>query len=376
MRTIIRQDLPVITDLHSLLTHDTPLLDVRAAIEYQQGAFPHTTNVPLLNDQQRHDIGLRYKQQGQDAAIVLGERLFDQQKRQQRVAKWQNFIQAYPEGALYCFRGGMRSKISQTWIAEQTGLIYPRVEGGYKAMRAYLIAQSERLIESTRFMILGGRTGSGKTQVLQQLENTIDLEGVAHHRGSAFGAYATPQPTQIDFENRLAIALLKQEQQQDEFENGLVILEDEGKNIGTCHLPVLLQQKMANAKIVHLDVSDEERLQMTVQEYAIDMLADFKRIYGEEQGFVYYRHRMLKNLSKIQKRLGGKRYQQLQMELEQALTTHEQTGNAEAHAGWMHTLLTTYYDPMYDYQLRKKQQRVVFRGTQEEVVAYLRAAST
>lgn len=368
MRTVIRPDLPVITDLHRLLTQDTALLDVRAAIEYQQGAFPHTTNLPLLNDQQRHEIGLRYKQQGQEAAIRLGERLFDQSKRQQRVAQWQQFIRTHPEGALYCFRGGMRSKISQTWIAEQTDLVYPRVEGGYKAMRAYLIAQSERLIDTTRFMILGGRTGSGKTQILQQLESTIDLEGLAHHRGSAFGAYATPQPTQIDFENRVAIALLKQEQQQPD---SIVILEDEGKNIGTCHLPSLLQQKMAMAKIVHVEVSHEERLQLSIREYAIDMLADFKRVYGEEQGFVYYRDRMLQNLSKIQKRLGGKRYQQLNTVLEQALLTHEKTGNAEVHAGWMHTLLTTYYDPMYDYQLQKKKQRVVFRGAREEVITYL-----
>ncbi len=208
MSTLIRSDLPVITDLHSLFTHDTALLDVRAAIEYQHGAFPHTTNVPLLNDKQRHQIGICYKEQGQDAAILLGERLLTPEKRQRCIANWQTFIQSNPEGVLYCFRGGMRSKISQTWIAEHTGIVYPRVEGGYKAMRRYLIKQSERLIKSTTFIIIGGKTGSGKTRVLKQLDSMIDLEGLANHRGSAFGACATPQPTQINFENNLAIELL------------------------------------------------------------------------------------------------------------------------------------------------------------------------
>lgn len=372
MSPFIRQDLPVITDLQSVFTHDTALLDVRAAIEFQQGAFPHTTNVPLLNDQQRHDIGVRYKQQGQEAAILLGERLFDQEKRQQRVTQWLQFIQAHPEGALYCFRGGMRSKISQTWIAEQTGLVYPRIEGGYKAMRRYLIDQSECLIPAATFIIIGGRTGSGKTRVLKQLDNTIDLEGLANHRGSAFGACATPQPTQINFENSLAIELLKREARH---KGQTVVLEDEGRNIGACHLPMLLQQKMAESVIVHMEVSNEERLQLSIQEYAVDMLADFQGVYGEAQGFAYYQNRMLENLSKIQKRLGGERYQQLKTDLEQALVTHENTGNAEAHAGWMNTLLIEYYDPMYDYQLSKKIDRVVFRGTREEVVEYLREAS-
>jgi len=364
---LIQHDLPIITDLQSLFAHDTALLDVRAATEYQQGAFPHTTNVPLLNDEERHAVGLCYKQQGQDTAILLGEKLLNTEKRQRRIAKWQQFIQTNPEGVLYCFRGGLRSKISQTWIAEQTGIIYPRVDGGYKAMRRYLLDQSVRLIEAATFIIIGGRTGSGKTRVLKQLDNTIDLEGLANHRGSAFGACATPQPTQINFENNLAIELLKREEQQ----GGAIVLEDEGRNIGTCHLPILFQQKMAVSPIVQMDVDNDERLQMSIQEYAVDMLQDFKQVYGEELGFSYYKNRMLTNLSKIQKRLGGERYRLLKTQVEQALVIHEKTGNAEAHADWMHTLLIEYYDPMYDYQLSKKMDRIVFRGSREAVIEYL-----
>ncbi len=368
MSTLIRHDLPIITDLHSLFTHDTALLDIRAAIEYQQGAFPYTTNVPLLNDAERHEVGLCYKKQGQDAAILLGEKLLDTEKRQQRIAKWHQFIQMNPEGVLYCFRGGMRSKISQTWIEEQTGIAYPRVEGGYKAMRRYLIEQSERLVRETTFIIIGGRTGSGKTQILKQLDNTIDLEGLANHRGSAFGACATPQPTQINFENKLSIELLKHEERR---KNEVIILEDEGRNIGGCHLPVVLQQKMAKSVIVHMEMSDEERLQTSIQDYAVDMLEDFNRVYGEVEGFNHYKEAILTNLAKIQKRLGGERYSVLKVHVEQALVKHEKTGNAEAHIDWVNTLLTEYYDPMYDYQLSKKMDRIVFRGSRAEILEYL-----
>ncbi len=149
-------------------------------------------------------------------------------------------------------------------------------------------------------------------------------------------------------------------------------MEDEGRNIGACHLPVNLQQKMAMSPIVQMEVSNEKRLQMSIQEYAVDMLQDFKQVYGEEQGFAYYKTRMLTNLSKIQKRLGGERYHLLKSQVEQALVVHEKTGDAEAHAGWVHALLIEYYDPMYDYQLSKKMDRVVFRGKRAEVIEYLR----
>ena len=368
MKHTIRSDLPVITDLHKLFIEDTNMLDVRAPVEYVQGAFPHTQNIALLNDEERHEIGIRYKEQGQDEAIQLGATLLTDEKRSQRIAQWQQFIIQNPNGVLYCFRGGMRSKISQTWIAEQTGMEYPRVEGGYKAMRRYLIDSSERLAGSSKFILLGGRTGSGKTRVLTELKHYIDLEGLANHRGSAFGASATPQPTQINFENTLAIEQLKLEAQQASH----IILEDEGRNIGACHLPLYLQQAMAESPIVHMEIDNEERLQTSMQEYAVDMLAGFNDVYGEEQGFNYYEQSILENLDKIKKRLGGERHTQLRKLAEQALMTHRKTGSAEAHSAWVGVLLQDYYDPMYDYQLSKKKDRVVFQGSKAEVVEYLR----
>jgi len=118
--------LPQIDDYRSILLNDIPLLDVRAPVEFDQGAFPLARNFPLINNQEREDIGIRYKKKGQDEAIKLGHELVQGEIKQQRVKHWQNFFEQHPLGVLYCFRGGMRSKISQQWIYEQTGHIYPR----------------------------------------------------------------------------------------------------------------------------------------------------------------------------------------------------------------------------------------------------------
>src|SRR5690606_38752546 len=147
----------------------------------------------------------RYKQLGQDAAIELGHRLVSGETKARRVAAWAEFAQNNPSGYLYCFRGGLRSQISQQWLEELTGVRYPRVIGGYKAMRAFLLGALQSAITECRFVVLGGLTGTGKTDVLRQLDNSIDLEAHAHHRGSSFGRHANAQPSQIDFENRLAI---------------------------------------------------------------------------------------------------------------------------------------------------------------------------
>jgi len=127
-------NLPQIDDYRSILLSNTPLLDVRAPVEFNQGAFPLAENFPLINNQEREAIGIRYKKQGQDEAIKLGHELVQGDIKQQRVNHWQDFFTQHPQGVLYCFRGGMRSKISQQWIYEQTGQVYPRIKGGYKAM--------------------------------------------------------------------------------------------------------------------------------------------------------------------------------------------------------------------------------------------------
>ena len=104
---------PNTQDYKSLFLNDTPLLDVRAPVEFSQGAFPGTVNVPLMNDDERHRVGLQYKQAGQDSAIELGHQLVCGETKNVRVAHWVEFARAHPHGYLYCFRGGLRSQISQ-----------------------------------------------------------------------------------------------------------------------------------------------------------------------------------------------------------------------------------------------------------------------
>ncbi|HIE54665.1 MAG TPA: tRNA 2-selenouridine(34) synthase MnmH, partial [Chromatiaceae bacterium] len=193
-------ELPEISDFRELFLQDRPLLDVRAPVEFADGAFPSARNLPLLTDRERHLIGIRYKESGQASATDLGRELIDGEPREQRVAHWKRFIEQHPQGALYCFRGGMRSRITQEWIYAATGVAYPRVKGGYKALRRYLLEELDRSITRLQPLVVGGRTGAGKTILLKQLDHAIDLEGLAWHRGSAFGRHATPQPTQIDFE--------------------------------------------------------------------------------------------------------------------------------------------------------------------------------
>src|SRR5690606_21350444 len=139
-------------------------------------------NMPLLDDAQREQVGIRYKQQGPQAAIALGLELATPSLRAARLAQWREFYRQHPDGYLYCFRGGLRSQTTQQWLRE-AGIDYPRVLGGYKAMRGFLLGEFERSVRELPLLVLGGRTGSGKTAFLLQTPPFLDLEGLARHRG-------------------------------------------------------------------------------------------------------------------------------------------------------------------------------------------------
>lgn len=361
-------ELPQLDDYRSFFLNNIPLLDVRAPVEFSQGAFPFTENVPLMNDQERTDVGICYKRHGQDEAIKLGHQLVQGDIKTERVNHWANFFEQNPQGILYCFRGGMRSKISQQWIYEKTGIIYPRIKGGYKAMRRFLI---DELVTSSQLItpiILGGRTGIGKTLLLKKIKQQLNLEGLFHHRGSVFGRHVTSQPSQIDIENNLSIELLKHLHQG----HSQILLEDEGSNIGSRRLPECLFNKMKQSPIVLLEADIEERINIIFQEYIIESLAEHQSFYDEEQGFKHWVEQLHDALDKIQRRLGGVRHKELKVILTNALHEHV-SGNAESHKEWIKVLLVDYYDPMYDYQLNKKQDRVVFKGTQDAILDYLQS---
>lgn len=363
-------ELKEIDDLRALFINDVPLLDVRAPVEFADGAFPTAENHPLIDDDERHRIGITYKAHGQDQAIELGEELVSGELKAQRISQWQAFLHRHPDAVLYCFRGGMRSKTSQRWLLEETGINCPRVRGGYKAMRRFLIEQIEENSEKCRPVVIGGRTGVGKTRLLAQCDAKIDLEGLAHHRGSAFGHHPQPQPPQIDFENSFSIALMKQVTAG----NRAFAVEDESRNIGSRHIPPVFFSRLETAPLVMLEATDEERVDITLQEYVHDSLAAFQHEGGDQAGFDRWSAYLQNSLDRIRRRLGGDRHARVSGMLRDALSLHAETGDTKRHRAWIGYLLHEYYDGMYEYQLSKKAERIVFCGNHAAVLEYLAEA--
>ncbi len=362
---------PDTDDYLSLFLNDVPLMDVRAPVEFARGSFPTAENAPLMNDDERHQVGICYKEQGQDKAIELGHQLVDGDIKAERIEAWKQFVRQHPEGYLFCFRGGLRSRLTQQWIKD-SGIDYPLVQGGYKALRRFLIDSLEQRLEAGEFQVLSGRTGTGKTRVLQQLPNPVDLEGLANHRGSSFGRQVTPQPSQIDFENRLAIALLKAHH----FRTGPVQLEDESRLVGRCALPDTLRERMSAAPLLVLERSLEERTAIIREDYVEGMCADYLARDGEENGWLNFQEYLLSALDRIRKRLGGERHQQLRKVMEDALSLQQRQHDLSGHDAWIQALLQDYYDPMYDYQLSKKQGRILVRGGPKTIIEWANSGAT
>ena len=359
--------LPLISDYRELFLNDIPLLDVRAPIEFVQGAFPNASNLPLINDEERHAIGIRYAELGQEQAIALGHELVQGELREKRINDWIEFTRQHPQGALYCFRGGMRSKISQQWIYDTTGVAYPRIQGGYKALRRYLLNELDSAAQTLQALVVGGRTGVGKTRLLSRIEQQIDLEGIYQHRGSSFGNRVMPQPSQIDIENTLAIALLKHRT------NNIhkLVLEDEAPNIGSRSVPAGIMQVMHTAPLLLVEADVEERVALVFDEYINVSLAQYQQAQGEEPGFEIWATNLRSALDRIQRRLGAQRHQTLKAVMDDAIQQQRADNDREHHKTWIRTLLLEYYDPMYDYQLEKKAERIVFRGDRESILDYL-----
>ncbi len=360
-------DLPLIPDPRELFLRRRPMIDTRAPVEFAQGSFPGAVNLPLLSDDERERIGACYKHEGHDAAVRLGARLVDGDKKRSRVMHWADFMREHPDGVLFCFRGGMRSRVAQQWLYEETGIVCPRVDGGYKALRRFLIETIEQHSLAMTPIVLGGRTGSGKTVLLRKLANAIDLEGLANHRGSAFGPTATPQPGQIDFENCLAIDLLTRRAAG----RDTLVFEDEGPNIGVVSMPRSLYQRLQQAPLVVMRVADEERENNALKEYIVDTHADFVALHGGERGFERFADYLVASIDKIRKRLGGERHRRLRASMLGAIERHRAGEGVGAYRPIIRSLLHDYYDPMYDYQIGKKQRQVVFEGDADAVLAYL-----
>lgn len=344
-----------------LFLHNTPIMDVRAPVEFNKGAFPNSCNLPLLDDEQRTIIGTCYKQFGQDKAIELGHQLASVDIKQQRIKQWQTFYNESPNGYLYCFRGGLRSKITQQWLAE-SGIDMPFIEGGYKALRTFLINQLDTLLTTSPIVLISGRTATGKTHLLDTLAHTVDLEGLANHRGSTFGGLISAQPTQINFENAIAIALIKHQANQ----ANQIFMEDEGRLIGQLSLTPKMRDVMQHQyPLVILQTPIERRVDIALSDYIHEVFPLFEHAYGE-QALAVFSEKILHNLGRIQKRLGGELYQEVHQKIRDALSQLP-FDHGEAFREPIEILLTRYYDPMYDYQLANRQGRILFQGDAEAI---------
>lgn len=364
--------LPLTRQYRELFLQDIPLLDVRAPVEFAEGAFPNAQNLPLLTDTERHEVGLRYHQEGQAAAIELGHRRVGGEVREARLQEWIDWYDRHPQGHLYCFRGGMRSALVQQWLAE-AGRTIPRIEGGYKAMRRFLLQSLEKTAAALPLVLLSGRSGTGKTRVIERLEHSVDLEALARHRGSAFGRRPGGQPTQIDFENALAIRLLRLQAQQETAGARPVAIEDESKLVGHRLVPPALYTRMKAAPRVFIEEPLESRVQLTLEDYVVAPLGEYTEHHGAEQALPHLGAELLASLDRIRNRLGGVRHRELRTLVESALETQARNGSVDAHRGWIEALLTEYYDPLYDHALRRQGQigPPLFIGSRAEVLAFL-----
>ncbi|MDD2906607.1 MAG: tRNA 2-selenouridine(34) synthase MnmH [Sulfurimonas sp.] len=349
-------------DFLSIVRENRPLLDVRAPIEFALGAFPNAKNIAILDDEQRRLVGICYKNEGNEAAVKLGKKLVNEEVQAQRVAAWRAFIEQNPDATLYCFRGGQRSGITQAWLAE-AGITIPRLRGGYKAFRRFLTLNAEEITANTNTIIIGGRTGSGKTLLLHKIDNAIDLEGLAKHRGSSFGKMISPQPSQIDFENALYYKILQHKMHG--YQN--LVIEHESHNIGRVYIPKTIFDNYNKGSLVILHTPLHERIEITYDEYVSHAMQEYIAAFADE-GRVLWFADINAGLDRIQKRLGSERYLKIKALLAESFEREDDAGHKE----WIEILLREYYDPMYDYQLKKSRLPVLFEGSAEEILNFLK----
>ena len=238
----------------------TPLIDTRSPGEFAAGHIPGAFNLPLLNNDERHQIGIAYKHDGRDAAVRLGYELVGH-----KFASYIDAAKAHaPDGDLliYCWRGGIRSN-TMAWLLSSAGMNVTLLEGGYKEYRHWCLRQFEL---ARPLLVLSGKTGAGKTEILHELvclgESVLDLEGLAHHRGSAFGSLGLPeQPTQEMFENKIAWCL-------GDFANSTRIwIENESRFIGRLRIPDVFFDQTNSAALISIDRDLNGRAQRILAEY-------------------------------------------------------------------------------------------------------------
>ncbi len=316
-----------------LSTHH-PVLDVRSPGEYTHAHIPNAINLPLFTNEERKIVGTAYKQQSRQIAIKLGLDFFGVKMKgiveevEKIIGNWKLEISNNEKTAnneqplpiancllLHCWRGGMRSA-AVGWLLDIYGFKVYTLIGGYKAYRNWVLQQ---FTLPYNFTIVGGYTGSGKTEVLHQLKKenklVIDLEALANHKGSAFGNMGN-QPTQEMFENLLGDNLASTSNQEQATKN--IYLEDESQRIGNLQIPINIWQQMRQSNVLFIDIPFEERLNFITTEYG--------KLSKEA---------LVNAIIRIQKRLGG-------LETKNAINHLLENNTTESFR-----ILLTYYDKWY-----------------------------
>lgn len=324
------------SDIHNFLklAKTTPVLDVRSPGEFEQAHIPGAYSLPLFTNEQRKVVGTAYKQESRENAIKIGLDYFGPNMRNivETVEKLTDSKSG--EVLIHCWRGGMRSG-AIAWLLDLYGFKVTLLEGGYKAYRNWVIAQFE---VDYNFKIIGGYTGSAKTDLLHDLAKdnyaTVDLEGIAHHRGSALGGInQPPQPSQEMFENMLATHLFRQRNAD------FIFLEDESQRIGNMQIPNSLWETMERSTVYFFDIPFEQRLGYLIP------------IYGELP-----KEKLANAIQRIKKRLGG-------LETKNALKYLE---NDDFESCFR--ILLTYYDRWYLKGVKGKNSVVEIESTTVNVV--------
>lgn len=303
------------------------MIDVRSPSEFNHGHIPNAHNIPLFSDEERAKVGTAYKQKGRKEAILIG---FDfvGPKLSSFIEQTENIISVVQPSTIlvHCWRGGMRSG-NFSHLLNVAGIKTFTLIKGYKAYRNFILNNFQREIN---LLIIGGETGSGKTEILKTLgekgEQIIDLESLANHKGSAFGSLGEkPQPTQEQFENNLSHRLSKLDFAK------RIWLEDEAQNIGKCLLPNPLWEKMKLAPVLRVNVPKKFRIERLMNDYG-----------------KFSKQELADCILKIQKRLGPQHAKRALEELEK--------GNLIAVAD----ITLTYYDKAYNYNHEKRNFKDVF----------------
>jgi tRNA 2-selenouridine synthase len=308
----------------SLADH-LPIFDVRTPAEYESGHMPGAINLPLFSNEERAIVGTIYKRESRESAIKKGLEFVGPRMRQ--IIEQVEAITSNKQVMTYCWRGGMRSG-SVAWLLSTYGFEVIVLKRGYKAFRNWALKQFEM---QRNVLILGGRTGSAKTQILHELKNldeqVIDLEGLACHKGSAFGwINEQPAPTQEQFENELAVQWHKLDAEK------TVWLEDESRSIGKKVIPENLWMQMRSSPVLFADVPLEERIDFLVKTYG-----------------TYKPSELEESILRIERRLGNEAARQ-------AIAALNEGDLAETAR-----ILLVYYDKTYQHGLEKRDTQTIHR---------------